>query len=608
MVIEAPPFGEPFDTLDTDIWYVSSYTNEGSYIDTSWSPQNAIIHDDGVLELLLEKEPRNGKPYTGAEIQTYDFYGYGRYEVTMQTSGEEGVNSSFFTYTGEHLGDDWNEIDIEFYGVEPTSMHVAYHNDGETFEADIPLGFDASAGMHTYAFEWRPDSVSWYVDGELVLEQVADMAPAPDVEGRIMASIWTGYNSRLGEPSFADSTSASYDEITYTPFTGIEQSPAPPLVGEFLVELVNTDTQEVVAILQDGMAVDRDLFGDADLTVNVVAYDRDLRTGMRTLEIDVSGALERTQVEQYGPWALFGDPDRETLNGRQMPDGDYAMTLTAYSGWNSGGIVLEEQSLSFTIEPADGVVDDPADPGDDPGVGFTAILYDAASREAKAILEDGALVDTAEAADGRSTILVQFDDAALAAAAGSVVMTLDGPVSKTSVQGVEPFALFGDAGFNKMTGGDLPAGDYSFSVGVTAGRGGGGAVLAEQTVDFTVGDDTADSDGLTVFLVDAETDTFLQELADGDVIDLEAYAGHRLSVAVAADDPATESVTFALSGPVTHTQVESAAPYALFGDSTPNYHGTEFVTGAYDLEIAARARDGGNGATLAALDWDLTFV
>ncbi len=333
----------------------------------------------------------------------------------------------------------------------------------------------------------------------MLVQEATLAAPAPDVEGRIMASIWTGYNSRLGEPTFEDSTSAYYDEITYTPFTDIEQPPAPPLVGEFLVELVNTDTQEVVAILQDGMTVDRDLVGDANLTVNVIAYDRDLRTSMRTLKIDVDGALDRTQTEQYGPWALFGDPDRETLNGRPLPDGDYGVTLTAYSGWNSGGVVLEEQSFSFAIAPVD---DTPAEPSP----GFTALLFDAESREAKAILEDGATIDPDELLDGRSTILVQLDDPALAAAAASVVMTLEGPVSKTSVQGVEPFALFGDAGFNKMTGSTLTEGDYTFQVAVTSGKGGGGEVLAEQTVDFTVAEDPADDDGLTVFLVDADND------------------------------------------------------------------------------------------------------
>ncbi|WP_162408899.1 family 16 glycosylhydrolase [Acuticoccus sediminis] len=606
MVLEAPPFDETFDSLDTDIWYVSSYTNADSYIDTSWSPNNAIIHDEGVLELLLEKESRGGKPYTGAEIQTYDFYGYGRYEVTMQASGEEGVNSSFFTYTGDHLGDDWNEIDIEIYGLDPTKLHVAYHNDGETFEQEIDLGFDASEGMHTYAFEWRPDSVSWYVDGELVLVEEATIAPVPDVEGRIMASIWTGWNSHLGEPTFETSTSAYYDEISFTPFTDIEQPPAPPLIGDFAVQLVNTDTDEIVAYLQDGMTIDRDLFGDANLTVNVIAYDRDLRTSMRTLGFDVTGALEKHKYEQYAPWALFGDPDRETLNGQQMPDGDYQMTLTAYSGWEGKGIVLEEQSFDFTIEPADGIL--PGEEEPEPDAGFSLLLYDSATREVKAILDDETIVDTAEIADDRSNILVQLDDPALAAATRSLVMTLDGPVSRSIIEGAAPYALFGDAGFTKLRGVTLPEGDYTLTVSAMSAKRGEGSVLAERTIDFSVGHDTSDNDGVTVFLVDAENDHFLTELSDGDVIDLSALPTTELSIVVAADDAATESVSMALSGALEFSRTESVEPYALFGDSNPDFRGQQFVPGDYGLEISTHSRDGGSGSTLASVDWDLAFV
>jgi len=34
----------------------------------------------------------------------------------------------------------------------------------------VQMGFDPSKDFHTYAVDWRPDGVGWYVDGKLVKE------------------------------------------------------------------------------------------------------------------------------------------------------------------------------------------------------------------------------------------------------------------------------------------------------------------------------------------------------------------------------------------------------------------------------------------------------
>src|SRR3546814_6849105 len=58
----------------------------------------------------------------------------------------------------------------------------------------IDLGFDASEDFHTYAFEWRPDSIRWIVDGRQVHEETGQRGPLPSTPGKIFLHAWAGKN------------------------------------------------------------------------------------------------------------------------------------------------------------------------------------------------------------------------------------------------------------------------------------------------------------------------------------------------------------------------------------------------------------------------------
>ena len=47
------------------------------------------------------------------------------------------------------------------------------------------------------------------------------------------------------------------------------------------------------------------------------------------------------------------------------------------------------------------------------------------------------------------------------------------------------------------------------------------------------------------------------------------------------------SIRLLLSGPISHSQVESVAPYALFGDSGGNYSGRLLPRGYYNVSAQA---------------------
>lgn len=76
----------------------------------------------------------------------------------------------------------------------------------------------ATGADHVYAFDWRPDSVTWFVDGKLVKMISAADRPIPQSPGRLMMNIWTGSEDQYawhGPPEFADGARAIYYCVSF---------------------------------------------------------------------------------------------------------------------------------------------------------------------------------------------------------------------------------------------------------------------------------------------------------------------------------------------------------------------------------------------------------
>lgn len=166
------------------------WTN-GSMFNCTWRKSN-VDFSDGSMKLKIDLDAGGlGKiPYSGGEFRSKDFYGYGMYEVEMKPIKNDGVVSSFFTYTGPTDNNPWDEIDIEFLGKDTTVVQFNYYTNGRGGHEHIhELGFDASEDFHIYAFDWQPDKITWYVDGEEVYSAEKNL---PSTPGKIMMNVWPG--------------------------------------------------------------------------------------------------------------------------------------------------------------------------------------------------------------------------------------------------------------------------------------------------------------------------------------------------------------------------------------------------------------------------------
>jgi len=167
------------------------------------------------------------KDFKGAEYRTKESYLYGRFEVRYKTPFREGVLASFFTYYDGGTGvQDWNEIDLEILGrydndvqfntITPGQMDHVHHQF---------VNFNPHLDFHTYAFEWTPDYVVWFIDSEEVHRQTGEHIQTLFREQKIMMNIWNpAFDNWVGDwnaealPAFAYYDWVSY--YSYTPGSG----------------------------------------------------------------------------------------------------------------------------------------------------------------------------------------------------------------------------------------------------------------------------------------------------------------------------------------------------------------------------------------------------
>lgn len=213
-------FTDPLDSYNDDLWHKADGWTNGDPFDCGWRKEN-IDFTSGVMTLTLNDsscpDGCSGAAYASGEYRTNGFYQYGTYTVEMKAAASKGIVSSFFIYADSPH----DEIDIEILGKDPTKMQVNYYTDDDGgHEVMIDLGFDASADFHTYAIEWMPDSIKWFVDGILVHTENESGDPLPSTPGQIMMNLWPGtdsVNAWLGEFTYSAPLKAQYNSVSFEP-------------------------------------------------------------------------------------------------------------------------------------------------------------------------------------------------------------------------------------------------------------------------------------------------------------------------------------------------------------------------------------------------------
>lgn len=178
----------------------------------------------------------DAKPYKAAEVYTKQTYKYGRYEMRMKVAKVSGILSTFFTYKNgsEISGNTWEEIDLEVFGKNNATQWQSNVIIGVTPNVTRTEGVHTAAASladdyHTYALEWTPEYIAWYVDGDQVRRITGGSFVTSLVSNQDMRfNIWP-CNVSAWAGTFSDSVLPLYQFVNY-----IDYRPYDPATKNFV--------------------------------------------------------------------------------------------------------------------------------------------------------------------------------------------------------------------------------------------------------------------------------------------------------------------------------------------------------------------------------------
>ncbi len=140
---------------------------------------------------------RVSREYTSGEVSTKRSWIYGKFEARIKAAATRGVLSAFWLVP---LDKDWPpEIDIvEILGRSPRSAYFTNHYNPPADHRKNSVRYsgpdDFSAGFHTFAAEWEPGAIRWYVDGVKRAESKTGVPAEPFIIKMTLSlgSEWTG--------------------------------------------------------------------------------------------------------------------------------------------------------------------------------------------------------------------------------------------------------------------------------------------------------------------------------------------------------------------------------------------------------------------------------
>lgn len=208
------------DNLDLSKWRIEDAAliknNELQY----YTPEEVYVHD-GVLTLRSQERQMGGREYTSGLVETTGKFSfqYGRVEVRAKLPGTKGMWPAHWLLPDS--GSWPPEIDImELVGSKPNIIHMTNHFGvwpNNRYVTRIYRGPDFTKDFHTFAIEWEPSEIRWYIDG---VQHFAVTENIPHEPFHIILNTAVGGNM----PGNPDSTTVfpQYHDIDYVRVYGKE--------------------------------------------------------------------------------------------------------------------------------------------------------------------------------------------------------------------------------------------------------------------------------------------------------------------------------------------------------------------------------------------------
>jgi beta-glucanase (GH16 family) len=201
-------WSDEFGRLDTTKWNILT-REQSKHNELQYYVPDEVYVENGWLRLRSRVRDYGSMHYTSGRLDTSGKFAptYGRFEIRAKLPGGKGLWPAHWLYPqnrdwamerlmAEAVAADneraipearpwYSEIDImEFLGHEPNVVYgtLHYHTFGGekktssgTWRGDV----DYTKDFHTYALEWEPDSMRWYIDDKLIHATVNGIPHTP---------------------------------------------------------------------------------------------------------------------------------------------------------------------------------------------------------------------------------------------------------------------------------------------------------------------------------------------------------------------------------------------------------------------------------------------
>ena len=173
-------------------------------------PENARV-ENGMLVIEARREEYRASDYTSARLKTQHLHAwrYGRIEARMKLPTGQGIWSAFWMLGEDIVSVGWprsGEIDIMENIGESQTVYGTVHGPGYSGGNGIGSPFTMSGAplhetFHTYAIEWEPGEIRWYVDDALFNVVTDEVVPGAWVYDHpffiilnvAVGGVWPGY-------------------------------------------------------------------------------------------------------------------------------------------------------------------------------------------------------------------------------------------------------------------------------------------------------------------------------------------------------------------------------------------------------------------------------
>lgn len=238
--------------------------------------------------------------------------------------------------------------------------------------------------------------------------------------------------------------------------------------------LVNAETHKDIESIGEGGVINLAQLSTRKLNVR---FNTETAT-VGSVVFVLSGEQKKTTIENAAPYTLFGDH-----NGRYFSwtprTGTYTLKATVFP--KNGGSGTVGKSITVTFEVIDDASESQFGDGNNTDSENSFTLINADSNKEIAAIKNGETIDLSKLPTTKLNIRANVDPAGV----GSVVFKLTGAETKQIVEGVAPYALFGDnsGNYNPWT---PKAGSYSLEAKIYSGPNGTGTTKGTMSIQFSV--------------------------------------------------------------------------------------------------------------------------